>query len=377
MTDRPANGRHPRRPAVFQMQPDEDPSRRGHPEPENRRRPAALDAERVIVDDIDPFAPVVDEPALLRPEEIAEAERLTPTPARPRRRSFSFVKLAAGAFGILVSLAVGLWTDQLVRDLFVRADWLGWLAIGTVAVFLTALAISVGREVAAILRLDAIQHLRREAETAMTGRNAAPARAVVGRLVALTRDKPETARGRGAIAEMEGEIVDPPHLIAFAEVELLAPLDIRARRLILNASKRVSIVTAVSPRAVVDLAYVLYESSRLIRAMATLYGGRPGTFGMMRLFRDVLAHLAVTSSIAVGDSLVQQVVGHGVASRLSTRLGEGVINGLMTARIGIAAMDLCRPLPFRAVRRPSIGDFVGDLTKPGTSETKTRSSAPS
>ncbi|MGO8315977.1 DUF697 domain-containing protein, partial [Rhizobium ruizarguesonis] len=59
-------------------------------------------------------------------------------------------------------------------------------------------------------------------------------------------------------------------------------------------------------------------------------------------------HLAVTGSIAVGDSLVKQVLGHGLASKLSARLGEGVINGLMTARIGIAAMDLCRPLAFRA-----------------------------
>ncbi len=83
---------------------------------------------------------------------------------------------------------------------------------------------------------------------------------------------------------------------------------------------------------------------------------------MLRLMRDVLAHLAVTGSLAVGDGIVQQILGHGLASKLSARLGEGVVNGLMTARIGIAAMDLCRPLPFKSLKRPGIGDFIGDLT---------------
>jgi hypothetical protein len=69
----------------------------------------------------------------------------------------------------------------------------------------------------------------------------------------------------------------------------------------------------------------------------------PGFVGMARLGRAVLAHLAVTGTIAMGETLIQQIVGHGLAARLSARLGEGVVNGMMTARIGIAAMDVCRP----------------------------------
>jgi putative membrane protein len=364
MSDDTSKGANPRRPAVFRMESDKPAPEKKTAEraarPAERRRPVALPADSVTIDEADPFAAPESDADL-----IAEAEGLTPEPARPRERRFSFGKLAAGAFGVLVSLAVGLWTDQLIRSLFARADWLGYFAIAAVAVFLLGLFVVIAREMIALMRLSTLREIHEEAASAAADPRPARARALVKRLVAMTADKPETARGRAAIADMEDEIVDAPQLMAFAEAELMVPLDIRARRLILNASKRVSIVTAVSPRAVVDLAYVLYESARLVRAMATLYGGRPGTLGLMRLFRDVLAHLAVTSSIAVGDSLIQQIVGHGVASRLSSRLGEGVINGLMTARIGIAAMDLCRPLPFRVVRRPGIGDFVGDLARIG------------
>ena len=127
--------------------------------------------------------------------------------------------------------------------------------------------------------------------------------------------------------------------------------------MILDAAKRVSLVTAVSPRALVDVAYVVFEAGRLIRRLAELYGGRPGTLGFFRLARNVLAHLAVTGSIAVGDSFVQQIVGHGLAARLSAKLGEGVVNGMMTARIGIAAMETARPLPFSAAEAARHGRF--------------------
>lgn len=336
----------PRRPAAFRIEPEPPaPATEAPPKP---RPPRAVKAEAAIVipDEIDAFD---------------QQETLAPPPAeRPRKRS-AVGAVFAGAFGILVSLAVGLWTDRLIRDLFTRADWLGWLALATAAVAALALVIIVAREMLALVRLSSVEKLRGRAADAVARNDPKAARAVVAELTTLVSAKPETAQGRRALAELHDDVIDGRDLVRIAEAEILAPLDARATVLILDAAKRVSLVTAVSPRAVVDIAYVVFEAGRLIRRLAELYGGRPGTLGFIRLTRSVLAHLAVTGSIAMGDSFVQQIVGHGLAAKLSAKLGEGVVNGMMTARIGLAAIETARPLPFDAVKRPGMGDFLSAL----------------
>ena len=245
------------------------------------------------------------------------------------------------ALGFLLALALGIWTDSLIRSLFERLPALGWIASAAAVIAALALVVLVIKEIMGIRRLAKVAHLRKSITDKARSTTAREARVLASQVAGLLAANPLTARGRKSLKTLDDEIIDGPHYLAFAERELMSPLDRQARLLTVNAAKRVSVVTAISPRAFVDLAYVGFEAVRLIRALAELYGGRPGTIGMIRLLRDVIAHLAVTGAIAAGDSLIQQVVGHGVAAKLSARLGEGVINGLMTARIGISAMDLC------------------------------------
>lgn len=340
----------PRKPSSFRITPEPVAQPEASPEPQLRRpRAARPETALVIPAEIDAFdieAQAADEP---------------PLPVAPRRRS----RLAAvfwTALGALLSLALGLWTDQLIRDLFSRADWLGWVGVAAAALAALSLVVILLRELRSLLRLASVEKLRQRGADALWRDDPKAARAVADELIALFASRPETAVGRKSLEELRGDIIDGANLVRLAETELLLPLDIRARTLVLDAAKRVSLVTAVSPRALVDIAYVVFEAGRLIRRLSELYGGRPGTLGFIRLTRDVLAHLAVTGSIAAGDSVVQQLVGHGLAARLSAKLGEGVINGMMTARIGVAAMETARPLPFSVTKRPGLGDFLSALT---------------
>lgn len=343
-----------RKPSAFRIEPDAPkPARTEPPAETSVRRPRAVKVRE----------PVIVVPADLDVFESLDEATAAPAPAVPPRRSSRLRHIFLSALGILLSMAVGLWLDRLIRDLFARADWLGWTAVGIAAVAGLSLLMLIAREAMALRRLASVEKLRARAIEVEARNDPQAARRLVDDLAQFVAARPETAAGRRTLADVKDDIIDGMDLLRLAETELLSPLDERARSLVLDAAKRVSLVTAVSPRALVDIAYVTFEAARLIRRLAELYGARPGTLGFFRLIRSVLAHLAVTGSIAAGDSVVQQLVGQGLAARLSAKLGEGVVNGMMTARIGIAAMEATRPLPFGAVKRPGLGDILAVLTR--------------
>ncbi len=326
---------------------------------EKRRQPGAVRIDHASVE-------VIEEDVLegLEPAE-ADAHQAVEEIVHPPRRGIRFGALLAATGGAIASLAIGVAFDSLVRDLFARAEWLGWLALGLIALFVFALLALVGRELAGLFRLKRLARLRLACDEAAASNNRDAAVAALRGVLHLYGGRPDTARARRAVAAHLSEIIDGRDLLTLAERDLVAPLDTRAKALASAAARRVSVVTAVSPRAFFDVAFVLFESVRLIRRIAAIYGGRPGTLGLFRLLKAVVSHLAVTGSIAVGDTILQQVVGHGLAGRLSAKLGEGVVNGLMTARVGLSAMDVCRPLPFLGSERPRLKDLAGSLVALG------------
>ena len=286
-----------------------------------------------------------------------------PTASAARRFRPGWLSMLVAALTGLVSLAAGLAFASFVSDVLARSDWIGmagWSLLGLAALAAFVLAM---RELVGLMRLGRLAHLRTAAETALRARDTAAERQIVKRMRQIIGARPNLAWAAARFAEHEQDVRDPGDLFALADRELMSPLDAEARRLILTSAKRVSLVTAMSPVAFLAVAFVLLENLRLLRGLATVYGGRPGFVGSLRLARLVFVHILATGGVALTDDLIGQFVGQDLARRLSRRLGEGLFNGALTARIGVAALDICRPLPFVEAKPVRIRDILAELTR--------------
>ncbi len=292
------------------------------------------------------------------------AGRLLTAPSSP------FARFARWVFGSLFALVLSTAIYDYVTGLFSQNTVLGWVAFVLTGLAAAVLAVMAVREIAAYSRLRRLDTLRAAATLARDTADLPGARKVADHLTALYAARSETAWGRARLAEQGSDTFDADALLNLCERELLAPLDRAALVEVEAAARQVAMVTALVPLALADVATALYANLRMTRRLSEIYGGRSGSLGTLRLMRRVFGAVLGAGALALTDDLLGSVAGGGVLSKLSRRFGEGVVNAGLTVRVGIAAMEVCRPMAFVAEDRPKVTAVVsraiGGLVPRGT-----------
>ena len=271
------------------------------------------------------------------------------------RQPSRIVRWFWGLLLTLIGAVISLSAWDFVTGLITRSPVLGWVFAALIGLLLVMAAAMALRELAALSRLARVDQLRHAAQSAET---LDEARKVTAKLTRLYAARADTEWGRARFDERLEDVFDADAVFALAEDTMLEPLDRAAQREVEAAARQVATVTALVPLAMADIIAALVANLRMIRRIAEVYGGRSGFWSSWRLTRAVITHMAATGAVSVGDDLLDHVLGGSVLSKISRRFGEGLVNGALTARVGVAAMDVCRPLSFGPTRRPKVRAIV-------------------
>jgi putative membrane protein len=143
-------------------------------------------------------------------------------------------------------------------------------------------------------------------------------------------------------------------LLRSFEREVMVPLDRQAYRIVLQSSRDIGLLTAISPYGLLDGLLVLWRTTMMIRAVARLYGIAPGPTATAALLSRCLRNAALAGIADVATHAVLEHAGASLAALLSARAGQGAGNALLAAKLGVEAVRETRPLAFIEAEPPSL-----------------------
>ena len=345
------------------------------------------------------FAPATLDEA---PEEEGQVEAVMDAALRPKRSLWR--KMVMGGLALFGASVVGQGV-QWTMNAWQTQDWvaLGGCAAG--ALIIGAGVGSVVTEWRRLWRLRQRAHERDEARDLLHSHGTGKGRAFCEKLAqqaGIDQSHPALQRWYASIHETQND-----REVVSLYAHLVQPvLDAQARREISRSAAESTLMIAVSPLALVDMAFIAWRNLRLINRIATLYGielGCPcavrnhggginvdlrllalvdmglslaqcvcfciatlygielGYYSRLRLFKLVLLNIAFAGASELVREVGMDWMSQDLAARLSTRAAQGIGAGLLTARLGIKAMELCRPLPWIDDDKPRLGDFRRQL----------------
>ncbi len=307
-----------------------------------------------------------------RPTGMAGHDR---SPARRSRGAQASTRLLIGGILLLATAGLGWLAETAVYNALTLGGWTDWTVLAGFGLLTLALALWLVRQWRGLRRLSRLSAVQSAARAAEADDGAAAERAVA-LLEALYARQPAREWDLAAYRERAAVAPDPFDRMAAFETLVLSRLDDEAKARVTAAIRQVTAGTAVSPFALLDMAVTAVVDLRLTGEIAAIYGGRPALWATLRVFRQAFLAVLASGTFEAADDIVGDLLGVGIAGRMSGKAGAALANGFMTGRLGVAAIDLCRPAPWREQTRPRArGLFlraIGDLAGAGAERGKTR-----
>ena len=141
---------------------------------------------------------------------------------------------------------------------------------------------------------------------------------------------------------------------------VMSKVDQKAVAEIARFSSESVVLIALSPIAILDMLIMLWRNFKLLDKISGLYGLKLGYWSRVRLVKQVIVNIVYAGASEIVTDFGADILGADMLGKLSGRLAQGLGAGLLTARLGLKVMKLCRPVPFED-NAPKLGHIRKEM----------------
>lgn len=152
---------------------------------------------------------------------------------------------------------------------------------------------------------------------------------------------------------------------------VLSKVDQKALAEIAKFSTESVVLVALSPIAIIDMLLMFWRNLRMVNKIASLYGLKLGYWSRIKLIKQVVVNMAYAGASELVADLGADLIGADMLGKLSARMAQGLGAGMLTSRLGLKTMHMCRPIPFNDdapklnhVRRQIVKQVKALMVKP-------------
>ncbi|ENY5166606.1 TIGR01620 family protein [Vibrio parahaemolyticus] len=261
--------------------------------------------------------------------------------------------LATGVFATFAGL-VG-W--QAVDSVVTAVQTADWLALGW-AGFITAVASlglgAIGKELWKLRKLRHHFSIQEEAELLVHSDSVGKGKVFCEKVAeqsGVLAENPGFDRWQNSInpAHSDAEILDMYDSMVVSQQDKLAT------KVVSQHATESAALVAVSPLAAADMLLVAWRNFKMIDNLSKVYGVELGYASRIKLLRAVFVNMAAAGASELAIDAGMDLMSMDLAGKVSARAGQGLGVGILTARLGLKAMALLRPLPWYPDRQVKLG----------------------
>jgi len=277
------------------------------------------------------------------------------------RRIISPLWLLVASLSLLLVLMLLVDTIHFIAQQYSSSLFVGTLFLGLILTIVGTTLLSSWRAYQNLQVLRTVSKLQQEGRRLMETDGYGNAIPYLNKIAQFYNHRPEIKTRLEYFYLNLNDSYHDRELCGLFSTNVMKEIDQQAYSIVVQRSKETALMVMISQIALLDTVLTLWRNTRMIKDIATLYGGRPGFFGSISLMSIVLQNLIYADVSEMVAESVAEIFGGSVLSVMSAQAAQGLGSGVLTARLGLHAIQACRPLPFSAEEKPGLKDIRREI----------------